>query len=439
MHTYLSILITLASNSLPKPKDVRAPILTSHIISSFPNGMPPSSDFFEVRDIPNAGRGVIARRSLPTATQILSTSNLAAHVVFREYRKEVCAQCFHYDRGRTLAVRDVETGRVFCSRECCDEWVEDQGEIGVEAWRALETWVKARGGALWCTATAQTAGDRPGIEEISAAWVEVQDVRVTKADESRAEAKERRKMLQRITSGAIDPDILAYLLSGILFVSRYPALFLSDVLDLAMDPTPYRTASDLTSHTSSFLQLASLLPPSLVPQCTTSATQTLISAASHNSFGIRAGSEEDMEEYMGYALYPLASYFNHSCGPNVAKQRKGRKWEFWTSREVKEGEELCISYVGGDEKGLDLKGRRERLERTWGFEFNLHPLLQPVIGTSHTTSAPSSTTTDMPYAYINAVWIKMVWNEHGQLIVLTLPPYMCFEFPSAKDVHMSAT
>ncbi|OQO02260.1 hypothetical protein B0A48_11814 [Cryoendolithus antarcticus] len=330
--------------------------------------MPPTSDAFEVRDIPGAGRGVIARTSLPNRTHILSTSTLAAYVVFREYRKEVCAQCFHYDRGRTLAVRDLETGKVFCSEGCRDLWAEEQGEEGVEAWKALETWVKARSGAVWCTATSRTDGERPSVEEIEVAWKRVEYARFTRVQETKAEAKQRRKALQSSTSGPVDPDILSFLLSGIIFVSKHPALFASDVLALAMDPTPYRTPSDLQSHANSFLQLVSLLPPPLSESCTTSRIQTLIAAASHNSFGIRAGSEEDMEEYMGYALYPDASYFNHSCEPNVAKKRKGRTWEFWTSGAVKEGEELCISYLGGDEKGLDVTGRRERLKGTWGFE-----------------------------------------------------------------------
>ncbi|KAK6436394.1 Histone-lysine N-methyltransferase set-6, partial [Oleoguttula sp. CCFEE 5521] len=298
--------------------------------------MPPSSDTFEVRDIPGAGRGVIARNYLPTGTHILSTSTLAAHVIFREYRREVCAQCFHYNRGRTLPVRGLETGKVVCSDECRDQWAEEQGDVGGEAWKALEAWVKTRSGAVWCTATSQTAGERPSVEEIEAAWKEVDEGRGVREGESKAEAKQRRRALQSSISGPVDPDILSYLLSGILFVSNHPALYSSDVLALALDPAPYRTPSDLDSHTTSFLQLANLLPGSLLPHCTTSIAHILVSAASHNSFGIRAGSEDDQEEYMGYSLYPDASYFNHSCDPNVGKKRKGRMWEFWTSREVKE-------------------------------------------------------------------------------------------------------
>lgn len=35
---------------------------------------------------------------------------------------------------------------------------------------------------------------------------------------------------------------------------------------------------------------------------------------------------------------------------------------------MEKGEELCISYMGGDEVELDLRERRKRLSETWVFE-----------------------------------------------------------------------
>ncbi|KAK5705280.1 Histone-lysine N-methyltransferase set-6 [Elasticomyces elasticus] len=78
-------------------------------------------------------------------------------------------------------------------------------------------------------------------------------------------------------------------------------------------------------------------------------------------------SGEDGEEYMGYAVYPSSSYFNHSCSPNVAKQRVGNAWRFWVIEDVRKGEQLCISYLGGDEKDLSVDERRARLAEVWGF------------------------------------------------------------------------
>ena len=69
-------------------------------------------------------------------------------------------------------------------------------------------------------------------------------------------------------------------------------------------------------------------------------------------------------ENLGSAMYPSASYFNHSCDPNVAKVRQGRTVLFVTSKEVQAGEELCISY-GHTER--QVEERRQVLRDWWGF------------------------------------------------------------------------
>lgn len=70
---------------------------------------------------------------------------------------------------------------------------------------------------------------------------------------------------------------------------------------------------------------------------------------------------------MGWAIYPTASYFNHSCRPNINKRRIGSAWEFTTAESLPEGEQCCISYLGGDEKELTVTERRQRLKEAWGF------------------------------------------------------------------------
>lgn len=46
------------------------------------------SEYCEVVPIKGAGRGVIASRPLTDGVEVLACSNVAAHVIFREYRKE---------------------------------------------------------------------------------------------------------------------------------------------------------------------------------------------------------------------------------------------------------------------------------------------------------------------------------------------------------------
>ncbi|KAK0889107.1 Histone-lysine N-methyltransferase set-6 [Friedmanniomyces endolithicus] len=300
---------------------------------------PPASDLFSVKTIPGAGRGIIASRDISEDTTVLNSEPPVAHVLFREYRKEVCAHCFLYDRGRTLRVKDHDTGKVFCSASCQQEWLVHTDH-------------------------------RPDIEDVDRRWEKAQGeadeyVR-TRSDTSNALDDTGRKQAKGAVASSTDPDIVGYLLSGILYHDQQPDRWREAVMTLAMHDEPYATTHDLEAHCNSFVQLSSSMPVSLLRSCTVQVCRALAAVSSHNAFGIRSGGE-DGEEYMGYGVYPSASYFNHSCRPNVAKQRVGNVWKFWVTEDVRQGEELCISYLGGDEKDLNVRQRRGHLREVWGF------------------------------------------------------------------------
>lgn len=82
-----------------------------------------------------------------------------------------------------------------------------------------------------------------------------------------------------------------------------------------------------------------------------------------NSFGIW---DESCGELLGYAIYPLAAYFNHSCDSNVCKKYEKNVLYFETTRDVGRGEELCISYGGLE--GESGSERRNRLFENYFFE-----------------------------------------------------------------------
>nr|POF05902.1 putative protein lysine methyltransferase set6 [Quercus suber] len=322
---------------------------------------PPSSPYFQIGDIHNAGRGVITTSSIPAGTVLLTSDPPAAHVVIKPYRKEVCANCFAYDRGRTLPVRDILTGKVFCSTYCQDEWRHEQGEIGVEAWLALHAFVQTRSKGSSNEVLSFT-DPRPRTEEIEAAWLAAKkQVAIVREQKNQ---KNRKVSNQQHTN--VEVDHMGFFLSGILQRHRSPRQWNDEMCSLAMDGQPYTSTGDLLTHCNSFVQLMSILPEALVSEDESDICQTMVSAGSHNAFGIRSGGE-DLEEYMGYAIYPSASYFNHSCEPNIKKRRVGSFWEFSAARTLSEGEQCCITYLGGDEKDLDLDSRRTRLESVWGF------------------------------------------------------------------------
>ncbi|KAK5115098.1 hypothetical protein LTR62_001795 [Meristemomyces frigidus] len=206
--------------------------------------------------------------------------------------------------------------------------------------------------------------ESPSIDAIDRAWQQADEAAPELHANSQVPATRRKS--KAIQPAHIAPDIVAFYLSGTLHQTKTPDAQ-SKLEALAQDPAPYKSKQELLHYTQSFTQLSHLLTPPLKPACTTGLCRSLVNAGSHNAFGIRAGGD-DAEEYMGYGIWPSASYFNHSCSPNVAKKRVGKEWVFRTAREIGMGEECCITYLGGDEKDLDVRDRRQRLREVWGFE-----------------------------------------------------------------------
>ncbi|RMZ79938.1 hypothetical protein DV738_g2983, partial [Chaetothyriales sp. CBS 135597] len=225
----------------------------------------PESDKFEIRagDSGTSGRGVYSRQRLEAGTHILTTTpdlSPVAHVVLRIYRKEVCAWCFAYDRGRVWKTR--RHGFAFCNLE--------------------------------------------------------------------------------------NPDIAHFLLSDNGSES---------LLSLVADTDVFRPAA--------------AVPEEAYIRASAERCQELVSRASHNAFSIRPTNDGDQSgEFLGYGVWPEASFFNHSCRPTLRKARQGRCWSFWVDEEqgaVEAGQELTITYLGGDEKELTAEERRKRLQDEWSF------------------------------------------------------------------------
>ncbi|KAI1320852.1 hypothetical protein EDD11_009809 [Mortierella claussenii] len=114
----------------------------------------------------------------------------------------------------------------------------------------------------------------------------------------------------------------------------------------------------------SFLLLTLDDPPKTMLSIDNRLFRTILFAEVANSFGIR----DDSDELLGFAVFPKACFFNHSCQPNVEKRRrrggKGRQMEYWSLREIDAGEECCISY-GDISTGREQ--RQARLEEMYFF------------------------------------------------------------------------
>ena len=344
--------------------------------TSLPVGAP-ISNFFEVRHTQRSGRAVFARQSIPKDTLVWRSDDLALSVLLREYRREVCGQCFRYENGRDLEIRDKTVGFAFCCVTCQKEWREANGTVGVQAWMAVEKLVKGR--SKEDSEMVDIDQPRPKAIEITNAWdgVAAQATLIRAAREAeqttaRDQAgplqvtKQHKKALQKALQQPISPDIMSFCVSGIIWRHQNPEDW-GKVLALAEDNTPYHNTDDLQAFARTYLHLLVVLPLRLLPLVTAESIFLVSSRDSHNAFGIRSLGD-DGSEFFGFGCWPAASYFNHSCGPNIEKRRVGRAWEFRAGAAVHMGDELCITYLSGEERKLSREKRMLTLKKNWGFE-----------------------------------------------------------------------
>ncbi|KAI0819634.1 SET domain-containing protein [Trametes gibbosa] len=108
------------------------------------------------------------------------------------------------------------------------------------------------------------------------------------------------------------------------------------------------------------------LEPNLADLVTIANVRTILGVDPGNAFGIWEVPLMEESECLGFALYPVASFFNHHCAANVRKERDGRRLRFVTTCAVEAGEELCISY--GHAENMDLAMRQKELLEGWYFE-----------------------------------------------------------------------
>ncbi|TPX64571.1 hypothetical protein SpCBS45565_g05791 [Spizellomyces sp. 'palustris'] len=87
----------------------------------------------------------------------------------------------------------------------------------------------------------------------------------------------------------------------------------------------------------------------------------LISKIESNGFGLWSPKKE---QCMGRAVFPKASYFNHSCDPNCVMIQNGMVMSVTARRTVNEREALTISYI---DTNMPLQARRARLQADYFF------------------------------------------------------------------------
>ena len=335
-----------------------------------------TSELLDIQNLPSSGRGIVAQRDIAAGTLLLTTPGPAVAVIYQEYRKEVCTWCFRYDRGRNWPARFSIARLAFCSISCQISWLEhlgadeDRRQIALRAYEILAPSIQKPVGSY-------SHGDDPTIptlDDIKQAWqVAEEDAKpIMAACLNPSPSKQDRKSLQRASRLQSHPDIISQHLAAVLCSHNHPDSWAA-IHDLVPNDRPYDSVPELQWHITAYHHLLALLRiPSLLEYITPSTLSAVPIYSSHNSFDLRSlddsTSLEAGSEHFGMGVWPEASYWNHSCSPNVRKRRDGRSWIFWTERDVAKGEELCITYLGGEERELGFLERQRRLKGTWGFD-----------------------------------------------------------------------
>lgn len=330
------------------------------------------SQLFTVRETPGAGRAAFATQRLAAGATILVADDLTAHILLREYRGEVCWECFAYNGGRKLSLRDARRGITFCSTECETLWKDKHDDVCLQAWEVVENILRTGSNSK----EPPMKASKPTAEEVDEKWraaeksaaaiVQYRLSPQSRADPGKATAGSGCQAFREALSQPRSADALNFQLRALLarynHPDRWPAL-----LALAEETCPYWDQSELERDLRSYLHLACLLPEPLLPLVSPETLRTVKTREVHNSFGIRS-LEDEGSEFFGFGVWPSASYFNHSCYPNVTKNRAGKTWVFTATVDVNAGDELNISYLGGDEATLCRSDRQERLKKVWGFD-----------------------------------------------------------------------
>jgi len=364
----------------------------------------------EIRTTPHAGRSYYSTTALTENTSVLDISTPYTYTIYKQFRNEVCSECFRYDRGRrnflTCREHGETAGLSFCDASCRDTWLVREGPEAVAMLARLEG-ARRKGEQK---EDAERQPDTVGTEEnIERGWEEIRrqerDVKIVRrwrrlsldeyqADVARYVLLALHHSFQEISSrpfegnedgvpgtdggrsnvlsfGGSDWTLFTSLQSSeITRVKQIPellddhigiyqvlkGLFTSDK-DLARRVEIIRPTEGLNVYTVDMM---------FSDFITVDNVRKTLGVDAGNSFGIWERPLIETSELLGFAVYPVPSFFNHDCSPNMQSSGDGRRLRFLTTRSVGAGEQLCISY--GHVENLPVLERRTQLLEGWFFE-----------------------------------------------------------------------
>ena len=191
---------------------------------------PAPNPLYDIQPTAYGGRGAFARSFIPKGNLVLSCSGPYASVIFKSFKREVCAWCFAYafesgKRKWSVKLDEVDSngaGAWFCSESCRETWITDYqvGDGGIGWWldinSALEKSVAQMGKRVNAApSTSRFAfldnltGEKVTKEFIDQAWNLVHEV-------SFQESKEGARSEWTEELNEIEQDTVRFVLDGLM-------------------------------------------------------------------------------------------------------------------------------------------------------------------------------------------------------------------------------
>ncbi|KAF7798008.1 hypothetical protein EIP86_009218 [Pleurotus ostreatoroseus] len=281
---------------------------------------------------PLTGRSYHASERLPAGTCVLDVPTPYACTLYRQFRNEVCAECWKYDGGRRgfLTCRQFgeEAGLSFCDEHCKDAWLNREGHELIELLKTLET-ARSRKARREGKAKADEVPVALNKEDIERAW--------EKVDEQQASPKTLRRW-REVQLDDFEADMARYVLVALYHYvqeetdqdrEEHAAAVLSTFgaqwahfADLQSNETHQvmkfpellenhiRIYQVLRSRFSGSEEASSALR-ALLQVTTTANVRLALGVDPGNSFGIWEVPVMEESEGLGFGIYPIPSFFNH--------------------------------------------------------------------------------------------------------------------------------
>lgn len=423
------------------------------------------SDLLYIKTDVHTGRTYHATDDIPVGSTVLRASTPYTYTIWKQFRNEVCAECWRYEGGRRtfLKQRDdigvtnsagganrmirngtrVETigaGLWFCDEGCQGAWIAREGMETITLFRVLEEARRKK----------EEGKKKPNPMEAAQITADIVDQAWTMVRDKERNLKERKKW-RNLQLDNFETDMARYVLLALIHLrrelqeawmpSQNQQTQATDACICHDLPTDGRhdlqfwgaTWDDFTTLQHNELNHLRTYPKLLEDQIriykvlkgrfaesnssmsdhkpvgpadegvhreeeqnhgarpghhqgdgigktadngdmlmdlgsaiTIDNVRAIFSVDPGNSFGIWEVPLTEESECLGFAVYPRLSFFNHHCSPNVNKERYGRGLAFVTTRSVRAGEELCISY--GHAEGMGWRQRQKELREGWFFE-----------------------------------------------------------------------